>query len=60
MKNLFEAAKVEEVKERMTRLRPDRERVRGGMNPAPWMAHLVKMAARLRLPSVPKGLILQS
>jgi len=34
MKNLFEAAVVEEVKERMALLRPDSERQWGKMNPA--------------------------
>jgi len=32
MKNLFEAATVEEVKGRMARLRPDSERLWGKMN----------------------------
>jgi hypothetical protein len=39
MKNLFEAAKVEEVKERMAQLRPDSERLWGKMNPAQALAH---------------------
>ena len=39
MKNLFEAARVEEVKERITRLRPDSEGVWGKMNPAQALAH---------------------
>ena len=39
MKNLFEAATVEEVKERMAQLRPDSERVWGKMNPAQALAH---------------------
>ena len=39
MKNLFEAARVEEVKERITRLRPDSERQWGKMNPAQALAH---------------------
>jgi hypothetical protein len=34
MKNLFEAARVEEVKERMAQLRPDSERLWGKMKPA--------------------------
>jgi Protein of unknown function (DUF1569) len=39
MKNLFEAARVEEVKERIARLRPDSERQWGKMNAAQAMAH---------------------
>jgi hypothetical protein len=39
MKNLFEAAAVEEVKERMALLRPDSERQWGIMNPAQTLAH---------------------
>jgi len=39
MKNLFEAATVEEVKERMGQLRPDSERLWGKMNPAQALAH---------------------
>ena len=39
MKNLFEAAKVEEVKERMAQLRPDSERLWGKMNAAQAVAH---------------------
>ena len=39
MKNLFEAATVEEVKERMAQLRPDSERLWGKMNPAQALAH---------------------
>jgi hypothetical protein len=39
MKNLFEAATVEEVKERVARLRPDSERLWGKMNPAQALAH---------------------
>src|SRR6266852_1054340 len=39
MKNLFEAATVEEVKGRMAQLRPDSERVWGKMNPAQALAH---------------------
>jgi hypothetical protein len=40
MKNLFEAAAVEEVKERLTHLRPDSERQWGKMNAAQAVAHL--------------------
>jgi Protein of unknown function (DUF1569) len=39
MKNLFEAARVEEVKERIARLRSDSERQWGQMNPAQALAH---------------------
>ncbi|HMH12786.1 MAG TPA: DUF1569 domain-containing protein [Edaphobacter sp.] len=39
MKNLFEAARVDEVKERMAQLRPDSERMWGKMNPAQALAH---------------------
>src|SRR5712664_517331 len=39
MKNLFEAATVEEVKGRMAELRPDSERQWGKMNPAQTLAH---------------------
>ena len=39
MKSLFEAARVEEVKERVARLRPDSERQWGKMSPAQALAH---------------------
>jgi hypothetical protein len=39
MKNLFEPAKVEEVKRRIADLRPDSERLWGKMNPAQAVAH---------------------
>jgi hypothetical protein len=39
MKNLFEAARVEEVKERVARLRPDSERQWGKMSPEQALAH---------------------
>ena len=39
VKNLFEAATVEEVKERMGRLGPESERQWGKMNPAQMLAH---------------------
>ena len=39
MKNLFEAATVEEVKGRMAQLRPDSQRQWGKMNPAQALAH---------------------
>ena len=39
MKNLFEAAMVEEVKQRLTQLQPDSERLWGMMNAAQAVAH---------------------
>jgi hypothetical protein len=39
VKNLFAAATVEEVKERMAQLRPESEREWGKMNPAQMLAH---------------------
>jgi Protein of unknown function (DUF1569) len=39
MKNLFEAATMEEVKGRLAQLKPDSERVWGKMNPAQALAH---------------------
>jgi len=39
MKNLFDAATVEEVKERVAQLRPDSVRLWGKMNPAQALAH---------------------
>ena len=39
MKNLFEAAMVEEVKERMAQLRPESEQLWGKMNAAQALAH---------------------
>jgi len=39
MKNLFEVATVEEIKERMSRLRPDSERLWGRMNAPQAVAH---------------------
>jgi hypothetical protein len=39
MKNLFEAATVEEVRRRMAQLRPDSERQWGKMSPAQALAH---------------------
>ena len=39
MKNLFEAASVEEVKQRVAQLRPDSERLWGTMNAAQAVAH---------------------
>jgi hypothetical protein len=39
MKSLFEAAKVEEVKDRMSQLRPDSQRLWGKMSAAQTLAH---------------------
>jgi len=53
MKNLFEAATVEEVKERVARLRPDSDRLWGKMNPAQALAHCsaaMEMAVGEKLP----------
>jgi len=53
MKNLFEAARVGEVKERMARLRPDSERLWGKMNPAQALAHCsrgIELAVGDRIP----------
>jgi Protein of unknown function (DUF1569) len=53
MNNLFEAARVEEVKERMLRLRPDSERLWGRMSAAQAVAHCsagVELALGDRLP----------
>ena len=53
MKDLFEAARVEEVKERILRLRPDSERLWGRMSAAQAVAHCsagVELALGDRLP----------
>ena len=53
MKNLFEAATVEEVKKRVARLRPDSDRLWGKMNPAQALAHCsaaMEMAVGEKLP----------
>jgi hypothetical protein len=53
MKNLFEAATVEEVKERLARLRPDSGRLWGKMNAAQAIAHCsagLELAVGDRLP----------
>ena len=53
MKSLFEAARVEEVKERMAQLRPDSERLWGKMNAAQALAHCsgaMEMAVGDRIP----------
>jgi hypothetical protein len=39
MKNLFEAARVEEVKQRIAQMRPDSERLWGTMKPAQALEH---------------------
>jgi hypothetical protein len=54
MKNLFEAGRVEEVKERMAQLRPDSERLWGKMNAAQAVAHCsaaVEWAVGDRIPA---------
>ena len=53
MKNLFEAATVGEVKERMAQLKPDSDRLWGKMNPAQTLAHCsaaMEMAVGERTP----------
>jgi len=53
MKNLFEAATLEEVKERMAQLGPDSGRLWGKMNPAQALAHCsaaMEMAMGERFP----------
>jgi transposase InsO family protein len=59
MKNLFEAARVEEVKHRMARLRPDSERLWGSMTAAQMAAHCsssLEWAVGDRVP--PRGMLL--
>ena len=54
MNNLFEAARVKEVKERMELLRPDSERLWGKMKPAQALAHCARgmeLAVGDRMPS---------
>jgi len=61
MKNLFEAARVEEVKVRMAQLRPDSERLWGKMNPAQMLAHCsaaIGMAVETRPPRILIGRLL--
>jgi hypothetical protein len=61
MKNLFEAARVEEVKVRMAQLRPDSERLWGKMNPAQALAHCsaaIGMAVETRPPRILIGRLL--
>jgi len=53
VKNLFEEARVGEVKERIAQLRPDSERLWGKMNPAHTLAHssaAMEMAVGERTP----------
>jgi hypothetical protein len=59
MKNLFEAATLKEVRERMAQLMPDSERQWGTMNPAQALAHCsagIEMAMG-EVPSSPRLLI---
>ena len=62
MKNMFEAARVEEVKERIARLRPDSERQWGTMNPAQVLDHCSRgfemAAGQIRPPRALIGRIL--
>jgi len=62
MKNLFEAARVEEVKERVAQLRPDSERLWGTMTAAQAVAHCsagIEMAVgEIRPPRVLIGRII--
>jgi hypothetical protein len=58
MKNLFETATVEELKQRVLQLRPESERVWGKMNAAQMLAHCsawMEMVAGLNRP--PRSLI---
>jgi len=53
MKNLFEAATTEEVRERLAQMRPDSERLWGKMSPAQALAHCsaaMEMAVGLTFP----------
>jgi len=53
MNNLFEAARVKEVKERVAQLMPNSERVWGKMNPAQALAHCaagIEVAVGDRMP----------
>ena len=54
MKNLFEPATTEEVKQRMARLKPDSERQWGKMRPAQALAHCsvgMEVSVGLKFPS---------
>ncbi len=58
MKNLFEEATAEEVRERMAKLRPDSERQWGKMNPAQALAHCSStMEVAVGLKSPPRSFI---
>jgi len=53
MKNLFEVSRVEEVKERIAKLKPDSHRVWGKMNPAQALEHCsrgIELAMGDRMP----------
>jgi len=56
MKNLYEAARVAEIKERIERLRPDSERQWGRMTPTQMLTHCVRgmemATGELNLPRV--------
>jgi hypothetical protein len=62
MKNLFEATRVEEVKERIAQLRPDSDRQWGTMNPAQALEHCSRgfemAAGEIRPPRAMIGRIL--
>ena len=64
MKNLFDAARVEEVKQRIARLRPDSQRQWGKMNAPQTVAHcsrgLALALGDLRPPRVLLGRIMGS
>ena len=64
MKNLFEAVRVDEVKDRIGQLRPDSERQWGTMNPAQTLEHCSKgfemAAGEIRPPRAMIGRLLGS
>jgi hypothetical protein len=58
MKNLFDAATAQEVKERLAQMRPDSQRLWGKMSPAQALAHCcaaMEVAVGLKFP--PRSLI---
>jgi hypothetical protein len=58
MKNLFEPTSVEEVKQRIAKLRPDSERQWGKMNPGQALAHCSRaMETALGDTNLPRMLI---
>ena len=58
MRNLFEAATLNEVTERMAQLRPDSERLWGKMNAAQMLAHCsASMEVAVGLKSPPRSLM---